>query len=247
MEFVKLPYQIEDNLRQLESHLIHGNKEEQKEARLLLKRGTCYVCYEKENEIRFAPSRFVGYINNTLNKHNLGKDTGVVHGSYTNAAINKAFKTSLIINEVLNEQLIIYCNSFGVNVDNKNHKFWMHNSVSKFKKLIKKKKGYKEGSISYRMHRKRERNRKLVKDAKDAFREKHGKLFCEACTFDFHKKYGERGLDYIEAHHTIPISQMEPNEKTNIEDLVMLCANCHRMIHRGEDGEELNTFKELIQ
>jgi putative restriction endonuclease len=76
------------------------------------------------------------------------------------------------------------------------------------------------------------RNQKLVSDAKNAFKRKHGKLFCEVCDFDFCARYGKRGEDYIEAHHSVPISQLSPATLLMIRDLTMVCANCHRMLHR---------------
>lgn len=91
---------------------------------------------------------------------------------------------------------------------------------------------YPEGRIKYRLHRKRERNPKLIKDAKRLFISKHGGLFCEACNFDFQKTYGDRGVDFIEGHHKKLISEMREGEKTKVEDIAMLCSNCHRMIHR---------------
>lgn len=93
---------------------------------------------------------------------------------------------------------------------------------------------YFEGKEAFRLHRYIERNQKLVKDAKKLFAKKHkGKLFCEICEFDFNKTYGERGEGFIEAHHTKPISEMKENGITKIEDMIMLCSNCHRMIHKN--------------
>ncbi|MFC1462142.1 HNH endonuclease [Verrucomicrobiota bacterium] len=76
------------------------------------------------------------------------------------------------------------------------------------------------------------RNPSLVKQAKRAFKTKHGKLFCEVCGFDFEKKYGKRGRDYIEGHHKAPLSEMETRTKLTIADIGMVCSNCHRMLHR---------------
>jgi len=61
----------------------------------------------------------------------------------------------------------------------------------------------------------------------------HG-LSCNVCGFNFEETYGERGKDYIEVHHVKPISSFEGNEQDidpNI-DLITLCSNCHRMVHR---------------
>lgn len=91
---------------------------------------------------------------------------------------------------------------------------------------------YSEGKEFYTFHRSRERVPKLVRDAKKLFKQKNGSLFCEACGIDFEKMYGERGQNFIEAHHTKPVSEMKEGETTKLEDIVMLCSNCHRMVHK---------------
>ncbi|WP_049867641.1 HNH endonuclease [Paenibacillus sp. D9] len=93
-------------------------------------------------------------------------------------------------------------------------------------------KEYPEGKIAFVLHKKRERNPKLIKEAKRLFIKKHGRLFCEACKFDFQQVYGVRGVDFIEVHHKKLISEMREGETTKVEDIAMLCSNCHRMIHR---------------
>lgn len=92
---------------------------------------------------------------------------------------------------------------------------------------------YEEAHRRYVEHRRIEttRNHKLVKDAKKAFEQQHGMLFCEVCKFDFHAKYGKHGKGYIEAHHSIPISRLLLGTLLTVKDLKMVCANCHRMLH----------------
>jgi putative restriction endonuclease len=68
--------------------------------------------------------------------------------------------------------------------------------------------------------------------AKENFRRKHGRLFCEACDFDFSRKYGNVGDGFIEVHHITPVSELPPGAKTSVEDLVLVCSNCHRILHR---------------
>jgi HNH endonuclease len=91
------------------------------------------------------------------------------------------------------------------------------------------------------------RNRKLVSDAKSAFKHKHGKLFCEVCDFDFSARYGERGTDYIEAHHLVPISQLSAATLLTTKDLAMVCANCHRMLHRTTPWISVKKLRTLLQ
>lgn len=90
----------------------------------------------------------------------------------------------------------------------------------------------KEGKEKYITHKAKERNRKVVKEAKTKWLEQqNGVIKCSICEFDFHEKYGDRGLGFIEAHHTVPISTLKSECVVTIDDLVPLCANCHRMIH----------------
>lgn len=91
---------------------------------------------------------------------------------------------------------------------------------------------YEEGKELLRLHKVRERDPQLIKYAKKRFKKSHGELFCEACGINFEKVYGERGKDFIEGHHNKPVSEMKEGETTKVEDIGMLCSNCHRMIHR---------------
>ncbi len=86
-----------------------------------------------------------------------------------------------------------------------------------------------EGRAVLRTHLRRERSRKLIVEFKNSLSEAR----CEACGINFSEVYGDYGKDYIEAHHTVPVAQLEPGEKTSIKDLAALCANCHRVIHRN--------------
>lgn len=104
---------------------------------------------------------------------------------------------------------------------------------------------YAEGRRAFRLHRTIERNPKVVRQAKAAFIRKYGSLYCEACGINFEEIYGERGKDFIEAHHIKPVSEMNEGDKTSINDLRMLCSNCHRMIHR-EPMISVEELKELI-
>ncbi|MFP3391801.1 HNH endonuclease [Brevibacillus sp. SIMBA_040] len=91
---------------------------------------------------------------------------------------------------------------------------------------------YEEGKEQLRLHKIRERDPRLIKEAKRRFKKKYGELFCEACGINFEKIYGERGKDFIEGHHKKPVSEMNEGETTKVEDIGMMCSNCHRMIHR---------------
>lgn len=63
----------------------------------------------------------------------------------------------------------------------------------------------------------------------------HG-VVCKVCGFDFVKVYGELGQGFIEIHHRNPLSSLEEEVIVNPEtDLIPVCANCHRMLHRKRE------------
>lgn len=87
-----------------------------------------------------------------------------------------------------------------------------------------------------------ERNSKLRQKAIEI----HG-TECQACGFSFEKVYGELGAEYIEVHHIKPISE-GPREVNPQTDLVCLCSNCHRMIHRKRnDVLSIEKLKDIIR
>lgn len=71
---------------------------------------------------------------------------------------------------------------------------------------------------------------------------------CMVCGFDFEKTYGDLGKDFIEVHHTKPLFSLEEEVKINPRtDLVCVCSNCHRMIHRKRDSIiSIDELKKII-
>ena len=104
----------------------------------------------------------------------------------------------------------------------------------------------KEGKVIYKLHKYRERNSKLNKRKKDGYLKKHGKLDCEICGFDFFNMYGELGKGFMECHHKTPLSEIEAETITNMSDLALVCANCHRMLHRELTTLSIIELKNLI-
>lgn len=72
---------------------------------------------------------------------------------------------------------------------------------------------------------------------------------CMAYGFDFEKNYGELGKGYIEVHHVKPLASLEDEVTVNPEsDLIVLCSNCHRMIHKKKNSVlSLTELKNIIE
>ena len=107
--------------------------------------------------------------------------------------------------------------------------------------------GHREGRILTRLHRYRERNRKLVEQRKSKALRENVKLRCEACDFDFELRYGPRGRGFIEAHHTKALATLVENAKTKLEDLALVCANCHRMIHSQKPWLSIEELRAILR
>lgn len=92
--------------------------------------------------------------------------------------------------------------------------------------------GLPEGAPIEGKHRAIERNRGVH----DAALRVHGHE-CMVCGFDFERRYGPRGAGFAEVHHLTPLASLrgEVVVTNPLTDVAVLCANCHRMVHQGDD------------
>ncbi|MEN5174287.1 MULTISPECIES: HNH endonuclease [Acinetobacter] len=104
----------------------------------------------------------------------------------------------------------------------------------------------REGSFKIREHLVRERNLNIIKQKKKKVLSDLKKLECEVCHFDFKKVYGEIGEEFCEVHHLIPLSKAIGIVETKLEDLAIVCSNCHRMLHREKELLTLEGLKKLM-
>ena len=89
----------------------------------------------------------------------------------------------------------------------------------------------------YSLHSRIERRRDVSAKVK-----KIQGLSCRACDFHFGNHYGSLGEDFIEVHHLKPLASLELDVHVSYslkDDYAVLCANCHRMIHRLADPSDL--------
>lgn len=96
----------------------------------------------------------------------------------------------------------------------------------------------------YCLHRRIER-KSCVKEVKKI----HG-LKCECCGLNFEERYGKLGKGFIEVHHLIPLSSLKLGECKEYDphkDFAVLCANCHRMIHRHSDPSDIDALRKQLK
>ena len=79
--------------------------------------------------------------------------------------------------------------------------------------------------VSQHLSRERSQRLSLLAKTRDGFT-------CKICVFNFAEIYGDVGRGFAEAHHLIPLSKLRTGVKTNVKDLITVCSNCHRMLHK---------------
>jgi len=91
-----------------------------------------------------------------------------------------------------------------------------------------------ENRLKVTSHLQRERSRLLATERK--IRDDYQ---CQICRMRFEEAYGALGQGFAEAHHVVPLSKLNGAVRTQIEDLMTVCANCHRMLHKmdGTKGD----------
>jgi|JI6StandDraft_1071083.scaffolds.fasta_scaffold12601_7 predicted HNH restriction endonuclease len=249
MQLIETLPELIKNILYLEQQLSSKKEIEKEKAINLIKGGICFVRYTEINKVYFAPSRFVGYKNNTLSTHesHLNK-----HGSTTNNRIKRILHEIAIPNSKLEKEYLRFCSSYGI-IPSKTasfgatRKFWNLDNLNQITTNVYGDIELPEGKKKFVIHIRRERNPLIRQMAINNFLLKNKTLHCEACKFDFEKKYGKLGKDFIEAHHTIPLSKMKKGHTTHPNDIVLLCSNCHRMVHRSEKWLSLNELKKLLK
>lgn len=111
MEVVNSLNQVTENVEQLERGRSIPSSASAAAYRALIKRGTCFVPYISKEGLAFAPSRFVGYVENDLSTHSNNPDRD---GRLTNAALNKIFGSQPYADESLESRYLAFCAQVGV-------------------------------------------------------------------------------------------------------------------------------------
>lgn len=103
-----------------------------------------------------------------------------------------------------------------------------------------------EGRTLFRMHRLRERDPGLARRKKRTVQVATGRLACEVCGFDFVAVYGSLGEGFAECHHRVPLAELSGEAPTRLKDLAIVCANCHRMLHRRRTVMSVEALREHV-
>lgn len=84
-----------------------------------------------------------------------------------------------------------------------------------------------EGRLSRCWRALRARDRRIIEAKKQS-----SNMRCEVCGIKFAEVYGPVGENYIVVHHTKPIGLRRRASLTRLSELILVCQNCHAMLHQ---------------
>lgn len=127
MELITSLKELKKNLATLEDYMKSTNPANVAFYKDLIKKGICFVAYEKYGRYIFAPSRFIGYKNNDMHRHisNASKD-----GRVTTPVINKLLDYKCTPHDGFEIHYNKFCKKLGFKAKEKGtygatRKFWV--------------------------------------------------------------------------------------------------------------------------
>ena len=105
-----------------------------------------------------------------------------------------------------------------------------------------------EGGRKLVLHLRVERDPQIAREAVRRHVRDSGPV-CKLCVLDFSRRYQMgAGEHCLEAHHKLPLSLRLAASRTNLEDFLVVCPSCHRVIHkvRAFDEASLSTVMRKV-
>lgn len=95
-----------------------------------------------------------------------------------------------------------------------------------------------EGGRKLVVHLRVERDPGIAKEAVRRYVRNAGPV-CKLCALDFSRRYQlGAGEHCLEAHHKLPLSLRLAASRTDLEDFLVVCPSCHRVIHKVRAFDE---------
>jgi predicted HNH restriction endonuclease len=249
MGLISTKEEIRDNIERFEKYL-RGTDKEKKFAYDLIYKGSNFVVCRIDDEFMFAPSRYVGYANNTKNKHDKNKTK---HGTKTTKEITKIIDHNKpLSNKKIESKYLAFIGKLDIKPFDKIRKYWMldlqevdflNNSSpseeSDFEKEIEK--SIKDNPV-LRKNRldKASKIPKKIQITVAGFKRNPDVMaevllrangICEKCNKNAPFIRKKDNTPYLEVHHKIMLSD---GGKDSVKNAIAICPNCHRELHFGE-------------
>lgn len=102
---------------------------------------------------------------------------------------------------------------------------------------------FEEGGIRQVTLELRQRNPQLRKQAIAKYGHR-----CQVCGCSFEELYGDLGAGCIEVHHLKPLSSRVQKYTTSVGEVAVVCANCHRVLHRvGGEPMPIRELQSIVE
>lgn len=249
MSYVRSISDIEANAFAL-LDVAHGSDTHRVAALKLIKGGRVFYPVQYGDQLAFVPSKFIGYRNNTVSKHELVKQAEMRDGRDTNVAI-RTILGNAVADSDLEKRLEAYCQSLGVDLENHKHKFWRVEAAKRFIAPA----GSSINDIyaaEFENNDPEYKKRMAGSYARDpSVRNLVLKRADGECEYGFIRSRGScttflkgDGKLYLETHHIIKLSEQGRDTPLNV---IGLCANHHREAHFGQNWKALqDEFLQII-
>ena len=247
MNLVTSQEEIAANLAVFDSYRTSTNARHRSYYAERLRLGKIFVYGIVGEQHLFAPSRFAGYSQCTLEKHMAfpNKD-----GKITTPQISRLLGKPLP-NSTAEPAYIALCKVAGVDPSGKERTYWhlelptdllsafLSSGEVGFPDEVGR---YVEGATKRVLVNAYERNA----TARSACLSHYG-YNCSVCAFNFESDFGEEiGGGFMHVHHVKPISVQGGEYTVNpIEDLRPVCPNCHAMLHKSDPPFTIEELREI--
>ncbi|QJB68279.1 HNH endonuclease [Parasphingorhabdus halotolerans] len=240
--FVESLSDIERNVDTL-INAIHSDSQDRQKFADWVKAGAVFYPYQFGRIIAFAPSRFIGYKDNSRENHERLIANRTADGKDTNPVISKIVGSKNAHDTRLEQAFQRYCSLIGVEPYNKKRSFWTSSRIvhafnsqfSAIDDIDETEVGNDSPEYRRRMAGSYVRDQEVRKQVL-----KRANGVCEYGGCVTFKK--ENGHTYLEAHHVISLSEQGVDKHSNV---IALCPNHHREAHFGEKWQMLQD--EFIQ
>jgi 5-methylcytosine-specific restriction protein A len=213
-----------------------------------LRLGKIFVFAVNDGRPFFCPSRFAGYENCTVEKH---QAFSFKNGSITTPAITRLLGAAAEDNEAEKTYLAL-CSKLGLTPSAQTRTYWrieLPQSTASgrvspgepgFPDEVDK---FVEGATKRVLVNAYERSPL----ARLACLVHHG-YNCSVCDFNFQAAYGSIGAKFIHVHHLTPISTVAGQHKINpVTEMRPVCPNCHAMLHKSDPPFTIEELQQVMQ
>lgn len=231
-ELAETKEEIFKNAETLHGYLFGRDENKKQFALDLIKNGRVFCVTEIGGQLFFAPSRFIGYKENTMDRHGYIKNTGFADGTLTTPRICKILEMENKFNYDIEQKFLRFCGNFGMTAKKYSspRTYWftqkelrekantIADEIAEIQKFLKNNSNIsaedKERIVKVRVGQGKIRNLLLS--------ERHHCALCEISQ-----------QELLVASHIKPWAKCKDEEKGDLDNLLLLCAMHDALFDKG--------------